>query len=179
MTMTKRAPLHCIGRLATCPFFSVARSGGNAGFTLIEIVVAIGVIAILAAIALPVYSEYVDKARNARAIAEIRELDESISNYYADHDNQYPTALADLGQVVLTDPWGRAYQYLKIEGANLKGKGSLRKDKFLNPLNSDYDLYSMGKDGLSQKPLTAANSRDDIVRANDGRFVDLATVFDP
>jgi general secretion pathway protein G len=49
-----------------------------------------------------------------------------------------------------------------------------RKDKNLVPLNSDYDLYSMGKDGESQIPLTVKISHDDIIRANDGAFVGLA-----
>ena len=44
----------------------------------------------------------------------------------------------------------------------------------MNPLNSDYDLYSVGEDGLTQKPLNASNARDDIVRANNGAFVGLA-----
>jgi general secretion pathway protein G len=37
----------------------------------------------------------------------------------------------------------------------------------------------MGKDGQSSSPLTAKPSRDDIVRANDGRFVGLASDYDP
>jgi general secretion pathway protein G len=47
------------------------------------------------------------------------------------------------------------------------------------PINSDFDLYSVGKDGQSQDPLTAPVSRDDIVRANNGRFVGLASTYDP
>jgi general secretion pathway protein G len=42
------------------------------------------------------------------------------------------------------------------------------------PLNSDYDLYSSGPDGESRSPLTAAPSRDDIVRANNGGYIGLA-----
>jgi len=45
------------------------------------------------------------------------------------------------------------------------------------PINSDFDLYSMGKDGRSVAPLTAKDSRDDIVRANDGGYVGLASEF--
>ena len=37
----------------------------------------------------------------------------------------------------------------------------------------------MGKDGASLGPLTAKESRDDIVRANDGRFIGLASEYDP
>ena len=50
----------------------------------------------------------------------------------------------------------------------------MRKDRSLVPLNSTYDLYSMGKDGQSQPPLTAKASRDDIIRANDGSFYGIA-----
>jgi general secretion pathway protein G len=70
------------------------------------------------------------------------------------------------------DPWGHPYQYLSFSG--LKGKGEMRKDKNLVPINSDYDLYSMGPDGESQTPLTAKASRDDIIRANNGGYVGIA-----
>ncbi|MCP5251868.1 MAG: hypothetical protein H6939_09135 [Burkholderiales bacterium] len=45
------------------------------------------------------------------------------------------------------------------------------------PINSDYDLYSMGKDGASVSPLTAKASRDDIIRANNGRFIGRAADY--
>jgi general secretion pathway protein G len=57
--------------------------------------------------------------------------------------------------------------------------GKLRRDRFINPLNTDYDLYSMGRDGESSTNLNAKSSWDDIVRIKDGLFVGLATVFDP
>ena len=76
----------------------------------------------------------------------------------------------------LLDPWTHPYQYLRINGANIKGS-SLRKDKSLVPVNTDFDLYSMGKDGASVSPFTAKQSRDDIVRANNGKFVGLAADY--
>jgi len=45
------------------------------------------------------------------------------------------------------------------------------------PINTDFDLYSMGPDGRSAPPLTAKHSRDDIVRANDGAFIGLASDY--
>jgi general secretion pathway protein G len=44
-------------------------------------------------------------------------------------------------------------------------------------LNSDYDLYSVGKDGLTKPQITNKDSLDDVIRANDGRFIDLAANF--
>jgi general secretion pathway protein G len=39
------------------------------------------------------------------------------------------------------------------------------------PFNSFFDLYSMGADGKTQLGLTAPESQDDIIWANDGDFV--------
>jgi general secretion pathway protein G len=75
----------------------------------------------------------------------------------------------------LIDPWGNPCQYLEF--CSSKPGGGARKDKFLVPINSDYDLYSMGRDGASVAPLTAKPSRDDIVRANDGAFIGLASDY--
>ena len=52
-----------------------------------------------------------------------------------------------------------------------------RKDRFLVPINSTYDLYSVGKDGKTVAALTAKASKDDIVRANDGAFIGLAVKY--
>jgi len=45
------------------------------------------------------------------------------------------------------------------------------------PLNSTYDLYSKGKDGASASPLTAKASADDVIRANDGGYIGLASGY--
>jgi len=45
------------------------------------------------------------------------------------------------------------------------------------PVNSDFDLYSKGKDKESVAAFTAKMSHDDIVRANNGMFVGLADDF--
>ena len=88
----------------------------------------------------------------------------------------FPSALNQVPQGNMFDPWGRNYQYLLIEG-NAKAKGQERKDKNLVPINSDFDLYSMGVDGKTSAPLTAKASQDDIVRANDVSYFGLASKY--
>jgi general secretion pathway protein G len=44
-------------------------------------------------------------------------------------------------------------------------------------VSTDFDLYSMGKDGKSVAPFTAQASQDDVVRANDGAFVGLVANY--
>ena len=144
------------------------------GFTLIEILIVIAIVGTLSGIAIPVYKNYIEKARIVTTIAEISILQKEIAGYETVND-VLPDTLNDIGRGTLLDPWGNPYQYLNF--ANIMGKGKMRKDQFLVPLNSDYDLCSMGKDGLSVPPLTANASHDDIIRANNGTYIGIASEY--
>ncbi len=146
------------------------------GFTIIELLVAIAVVVALAAIAVPSYQSHRDKALVAQATSDIKSLDVLITQYYADNTS-FPDSLADIGKAGLLDPWGNPYQYLRLSPLDPGATGQVRKDKNLVPINADFDLYSMGKDGASVPPLTANASRDDIVRGSNGRFVGLGAEF--
>lgn len=144
------------------------------GFTLIELVIVLAIVTTLAAIAVPAYNAFVTKARVIQAIAAIREISTDITAYSVD-TGAFPASLDDVGYGTRLDPWGNPYQYVNIETA--KGKGGLRKDKSLVPINSDFDLYSKGKDGKSQQSLAPKVSHDDIIRANDGSYIGLASMY--
>jgi general secretion pathway protein G len=138
------------------------------GLTIVELLIAIAIIGILAGIALPVYTGYTEKCKVGRAIADIGAISLTIERYRSDTGTP-PNSLADVNYANYLDPWENLYQYLNIQTA--KDKGQCRKDRFVVPINTDYDLYSMGKDGKSQPPLTAKESMDDIIRANDGAYI--------
>lgn len=147
-------------------------------FTLVELIVSVAIVATLSAIALPVTQDYLYKARVTRCIAEIRTIEKEITLFTLQYDdNEYPDSLAEIQRGSLLDPWGKPYQYLNIDDGIKKGKGhpkGSRKDRHEVPLNSDYDLYSMGRDGKSKDPLQNPDSHDDVIRANDGEYVGLA-----
>ena len=146
------------------------------GFTLIELLVTITVLAALFAIAIPQFQSYRKQAQNAQAIADIRNIDLSIQ-IYKRQNNTLPNALTDLPNTAIPlDSWGNAYVFLKIEGDPLALLNA-RKDLFNVPLNADYDLYSKGADGATLSILTAPVSQDDIIRANDGRYVGLGSDY--
>jgi general secretion pathway protein G len=146
------------------------------GFTLIEILMVVAILSTLSAIAVPAYNNYREKAEIARAVSEIKILSEEISAYAAGNNTALPITLNDIGRAGLLDPWGNPYKYLNYATVHGAGDG-IRKDRNLHPLNSDYDLYSMGKDGQSQAQITTPFSRDDIIRASDGRFIGLAANY--
>ncbi len=222
------------------PRSTLERLNRSGGFTLIELMLAVAIIGIMSSLAVPNYLGFLEKARVARAVAELNGLAKEVKGYALSTD-LYPDSLAQIGRSALLDPWGNPYQYYRINcGAALIGRldnlespafgsvgpvlpvsvepppvnahvffavyegnhqgliqliqaggppggggggppcggiGGARKDRFLVPINSDFDLYSMGKDGQSVGPLTAQKSHDDVIRANDGGFYGLASNF--
>jgi general secretion pathway protein G len=146
------------------------------GFTVLEVMVAIAVLAVLAVIATGQYGRYMERLRITRAILDIGAIEGHLAHFEA-NNRGLPDSLSELGVTLPLDPWGRPYEYLNH--ATAEGKGGFRKDKNIVPINTDYDLYSVGPDGVSVPPLTAKQSRDDIVRANDGRFIGSVPDYDP
>ena len=146
------------------------QSQSTAGFTLIELMMAIAILVLLVGIAIPLYQGHAAETRIQRAIQDIHQIQLLIADMGL--DGSFPDSLEEVGADKMLDPWGQPYQYLNIRDGDPEGQ--TRKDKFLVPVNSDFDLYSMGADGKSAPPFTAKGSRDDVVRANNGAFVGIA-----
>jgi len=146
------------------------------GFTLLELLIVVAILATLVAIAVPGLAYYVDKTRYQVAISDLRSISLDILVYHQEN-NAYPDSLHEVGRGASRDPWGNPYQYLRIDGAGVNGRGQYRKDRNLVPVNTDYDLYSKGKDGKSASPFTSALSQDDIVRCNNGSYFGLVSDY--
>lgn len=256
------------------------------GFSLIELMLAISIVGVLAALAIPNYLDFIEKARVARAISEMHALTKDIKGF-AFGSGTYPNSLAEIGRSTMLDPWGTPYQYYRINcgtvdeitnlaklklqrkssprvvpavhplssqndwnraftdsnswvqqgntyfvagngsggaggtgnsagasgggagggaggagggngggngggggnaggngggnggggGPPCGGAGGARKDRFLVPINSDFDVYSMGKNRDTVAPLNPPKSQDDVIRASDGGYYGLARNF--
>lgn len=120
---------------------------GEDGFTLVELLVVLGIIALLAAVVAPQVLRYLSSAKSDTAAAQLKNIESALELYYLDN-GQYPKqedglmalviapAGADLWRgpylkkaTGLTDPWGRPFGY--------KSPGE----------HGAFDLFSLGRDG--------------------------------
>ncbi len=145
-------------------------------FTLIELLIVLAIIATLMGVGMPLYQNQLERARIMVAISDIRTMQERIKDFLFE-ERRLPDTLTEVPGAKRTDPWGNPYEYLNIEGGGKAAMGDARLDKFNVPINTDYDLYTKGRDGDSKKPLMNKASWDDILRANNGAFVGVASEF--
>jgi len=144
------------------------------GFSTMEIVMAVTTVVLIFVLVIPSARELINKVRANNVEMEIAEMQREIEDFTVLH-RRYPDSLAEVYGRFPTDPWGNEYQYLKINGGPPFAIGKARKNRSLVPVNSDYDLFSQGADKDSVPALTGASSRDDIIRANNGQYIGLAS----
>jgi len=111
---------------------------GNAGFTLLELLVVLAILAMLAGLVGPRVMDQFGKGKHDAAVAQIGSLKGALDLYRLDA-GRYPQSLEELtkgvngGKPVLDklpkDPWGNAYQY-RFPGEH-----------------GDFDIVSYGADG--------------------------------
>jgi len=264
---------------------SVARSL-QAGFTLLELMIVVAILAIVASIGVPQYVSALRIARIGKAKQELVTISHSIDSYRANHGGNLPLTLHQVGFGGKRDPWGTPYCYLDYAdgtgdglewaleagildpsavfgssspaatepaGGGAAGPGALvtrkasigfgpaavpqqptvtaraaatssgaartlvaarqavarpisaaeigdltssltasgsfsiflsvpseqvrRRDRYLFPLNTDYDLFSLGPDARTAVSLGSKLGQDDVIRANDGGFFGVAADY--
>jgi general secretion pathway protein G len=123
-----------------------SRRSNIQGFTLIEMLVVLGIIALLATLVAPQVIKYLSKAKTDTATAQIKNLQSAIELYFLD-TGHYPPSNEGLLSLIkapeglmnwngpylrnregLIDPWGKPYVYV------IPGK------------TNEYDLTSYGLD---------------------------------
>ena len=141
-------------------------------FTLIELMSVMVIIGLLSGISIPRLSRSIENARVTRAIGDLRAISQELAPL-----DSVPATLAAMGRGSLLDPWGRPYVFYKFPPVIAPATpAGAREDRFSVPINSRYDIYSLGPDGQTSVSLTAATSRDDVVFSSEG-FIGLAIKY--
>lgn len=146
-------------------------SHNYAGITLVELVLVTGFVLLIAALAVPGLRGHLESQRIVDATLAIEQIDAAVVAYRERH-HRLPASLSDLEIVVPLDPWGEPYRYQMLLG---EVKASPRTDSRQVQINTDFDLYSLGPDGASTATVMASLSRDDVIRAHDGRYIGPAS----
>ncbi len=117
----------------------------------------------------------------AAAIAKLLKVDIKIKTFELNH-NRYPDTIDELvghGGLGITeeDLWVDGSRMIFTPVWNTTNMGKVRKYKDIHPVNLNYDLYTLGRDGKTATPFTSQPGCDDIVVANDGQYVGYAYRF--
>lgn len=158
------------------------------GFTLIEIMLAVAILAIIAGIAIQYYDGYIGEARIGTAIKDIRQAETILNDRAMDNDlgpmdgnggalralylNSGTLVLGAVGTTPAgaapwVDPWNNTYRYQRVvatnSGVRTDAAGAVSNNAANALAPQSYDLFSLGPDGVQ--------SNDDIVRGCNGEFV--------
>ena len=157
------------------------------GVTIFDLLIALVIASILAATAVAAYGSSkpncdnpdarqgpLMRAKIGQVTGDIGTIHMAASRFELSY-SRYPANLAEIGLDHLRDPWGNPYQYLVVFGRT--DVGPVRKDHNMKPVNTGYDVYSMGPDGNTASPFTSTGGKDDIVMARDGAYFGLACQF--
>jgi prepilin-type N-terminal cleavage/methylation domain-containing protein len=74
------------------------KASSEAGFTLIELMIVVGVVGILAAVAIPKFADLLRKSREGASRGNLGAIRGALAIYYGDMEGQYPDDLTGLTQ---------------------------------------------------------------------------------
>jgi len=139
------------------------------GFTILELLIVIAVIAILVGIALPRFKGMQDEGNIARAKGELRMLTTAVESYYIHNNNALPAALSNLTTAVPqiapstlpTDPFGgAAYGYAQSgawfvvfsKGPGLNGSASIDANGDVTETNGSSCIFMTNGSPVDTQP---------------------------
>ena len=133
-------------------FSNITKKSRGAGFTLLELMLVVAIIGILVAIALPSYTQYVDRAKRADGKAALQEVAGRLERYYSDN-NRFADADDTIpagANAVTTSESGNYNITIVTSGTDQYQTYSLvARPTFVDTLCGDLTLQHTGQRGVS------------------------------
>lgn len=124
------------------------------GFTLIEVIIAVAIVAILAAVAVPGYYNHMMRSRQSAVIGELMSIKASQERYFAENAG-YAGKINKLDKYLLAgavysnagyDYWITADTEVLIDSGTIRALGDPNGD------GADHDGWELSLDDLNDKP---------------------------
>ncbi|HEU4400622.1 MAG TPA: type II secretion system protein GspG [Candidatus Polarisedimenticolia bacterium] len=119
-------------------------AGDQKGFTLIELLIVVAIIGLLAAIAMPNLMNALQRAKQAKTVADMREIGAALEKYAVDN-NTYPHGLTDAGAAEVSTFLSPLYLRAVPPGDGWKNRWHI--DTTSN--GTTFTITSYGRDGIS------------------------------
>ncbi len=125
--------------------FNITKESG-AGFTLIEMLVVVAIVGLLSSTILVGLGTARSKARDARRIADLRQVQTGLENYYVEHNQSYPQQLYTSVSGLPHDPQGGEYGYFRVSSQAYVLGACLENDlgSDIQGVTGSYDVSPVG-----------------------------------
>lgn len=144
----------------------IMRSGHPVGFTLVEVLIVLAIMGILAAISVPNFRSYRDKAEYASMRAALKHLMDGEDFHFLSNGAFFPKSgninipsgtARDIPELAYSFPRGHKNRYA------IRGTNNARRNRYLIDVRCDFDANN---DGKKDRYTAATDIRQGMIRLN-------------
>ena len=138
--------------------------GKSKGFTLLELLIVMAIIAILIGVAVPRFRGMQDEARRTRAQRDVRVIAVAIESYYKNHGNIYPAEANYQTTLINAVPWVMDHEIYDPFGATSTTQFTYKLSTGDPATAKYYIIYSLG---VNRNGTASVDNNGTVTASND------------